>query len=188
MSSPITFDPLPVPDMEALANIPPWAEGQAAKLDANFAAVNSYLGAVGMRGLTRYSYQTADVVNAGNSGGAWINFNPTVFPPITFTVPPCEALVVSVNVRCWIPGYMWVNVRANPSGPGWTGGSLSSTECVGMGSFPNWLRWHAAGSSYITLTSWGLAVGQQITYTPQWASSNSQFGIHSGMFSVAAVG
>lgn len=188
MTSPITFDPLPVPDFEALANIPPWAAGQGAVLDTNFDRVNSYLTALGKRGYAASYAQGAAIINPGNTGGAWTTFAANVFAPQTFKVPVCEALVVSVNARVYVPGYMWAAVRAWPSGPGFSGGSITNLEASSQGSVVGLGRWMSTGTTFYMQASWGLRFGENITFTPQWSSSYHQFEINSGYMSFAAVG
>lgn len=187
MSSPITFDALPVPDMDALANIPPWSHSQGTALDDNFDAVNAYLTGAGPRGLTRHSEQQAFLDNAPVTGG-WQNFAAGNFAPITFTVPPCEALVVNVSARAGLYTYAWVAVRANPSGPGYVGTGLTGNEALSLGCASGLVRWFAGGQTYVIQASWGLRVGQSITFTPQWWSTYATFNLRFAQMSIMAVG
>ena len=184
MTTPITFDPVPAPDMEALANIPPWARSQATTLDTNFDRINAYLTAQPARGtVIGFTNLTAGI--AGDTPGM-LPFTQGQWPKLTFTVPPCEAIYVSINARIFLPGYAWLMVRAEPSGPGWRG-ALGSDVNLQCGAAPGNGRWMAANMTYIIQAAWGLNIGQSMTLTPARHSTNGGNQIHLGLITVAAV-
>jgi hypothetical protein len=178
------YDTIPVPDRGALVNIPGHGQQQATTIDTNFDRINTYLTAAQARGRSMgRSMQGADI--SGDTPG-WVNY-PAPFTPVTFVVPVCEALIVSMNTRAFFPGYASCSVRAVPSGPGWKGGTLQADTDLQLGAAPGPGRWMAGGTTYVIQAAWGLNAGASITFQPQRNSGNSGIHMVMALLAVTAV-
>ena len=118
MTSPITFDPLPVPVRTALADVAPSAAAQASTLDANFAKI----GGVADTLRTGYQWTQRQVIQGGYyAGGATYYWDPTYWPPTTFTVPQGTVMILFWSeLAVWVQTGLFIFIP-EVTGSGLTG-------------------------------------------------------------------
>ena len=179
------YDLVPVPDRNALVNIPGHGQQQATTIDTDFDRINTYLLAQPSRGRScGHAYQQSGIT--GDTPG-YIDYPAVNFAPLGFVVPACDSMIVTLSMRAFFPGYATAWMRVVPSGPGWKGGALQPDTALQLGAAPGGARWMAGSTTFIIQASWGLNFGASITFQPQRSSSNSGIQMELGMLAVVAV-
>lgn len=179
MSSPIAFDPLPVPPRTGLTTMPPGLTGQATTLDANFAKVNAYL-----PGMVHSSMRNSRVTGQASSfvAGGWTAFGEGWWPAIEVVIDPAKvkAIMVSFSSEAQNPlkepnTFVLGIISYSPVQPG--GGLWARAACY-------------AAWSTLSATSWSISpVAGTYRFVPSYFSvASSGPSTYSGDLSVALMG
>lgn len=173
-----TFDPIPVPGRQSLANPPPPSATQKAALDTNFARINQH-------------YQSLPMVSGGvrsraenlaadlGPPGVWAMFG--AWPPGYLVIPDCAALILYVGALVATSWQGYINIAAVLSGPGVVG--EPSVSCAF-----NSASWVAGGATKLIDRS-QLVVGQAVDLTGRWmVQATATYRVHNAEMGVIPLG
>lgn len=185
--TPVTFAVLPVPKPSDRANPPAGQQAQATVLDANFGLLNTELAKQGSSSAFAYRQPcNGALTGQANFGslGVWNAFGSTFWAALSFTVPECAALLVTIGANLYnrtsSTAQMWARIVA--SGPG----ARAAVEAR--------VATRAAGGQFSATAIWlpgvDINIGAALTLSPQYyisAKSAQPMGISDASFHVIAL-